>query len=72
MLGLMKRNLSTLKAAGLRARRVRRGVYAAQGLNGSWYIISEAMWAAMAAEGVLPAFRRFTLLGDLFSVPWRG
>lgn len=35
----------------------------------TYYAIGRDMFAAMKTEGVLPAFERFTILGDLFSVP---
>lgn len=68
----MKYSVQTIRAAGLQARwtRTRRGapIISANAGKG-WYVVSNDMWTAMKSEGVKPAFERFTLLGDIFSVP---
>ncbi len=35
----------------------------------NFYFIDNDMFEAMKKEGVMSAFERFTLLGDIFSVP---
>lgn len=33
-----------------------------------WWQVTRGMWEAMKQEGIRPAFTRYTLLGDVFSV----
>jgi hypothetical protein len=70
--GMIKYSVKTIRAAGLQARwtRTRLGapIISANAGKG-WYVVGRDMWNAMKAEGVRPAFERFTLLGDIFSIP---
>jgi hypothetical protein len=69
----MKYTVSTIRSAGLQARwtrtRVGAPIIAARAGQGTWFVIGRDMWDAMKSEGVKEAFDRFTLLGDIFSVP---
>jgi hypothetical protein len=70
----MKYTVATIRSAGLQARwtRTRAGapIIAARFSAGTtWFVIGKQMWDAMKAEGIKEAFDRFTLLGDIFSVP---
>lgn len=69
----MRYTVSTIRSAGLEARwsRTRSGapIIAARKPGGTWFVVACDMWDAMKSEGIKPAFERFTLLGDIFSVP---
>lgn len=69
----MKYSVKTLRAAGLEARwtHSRYGapiIVAREPNTKTWWHVSHDMWTAMGKEGVLKAFKRFILLGDIFSV----
>jgi len=69
----MRYSVKALRDAGLEARwtRTRSGapiIAARASAKSRWYLVNVTMWSAMKQEGVLPAFERFTLLGDVFSV----
>jgi len=69
----LKYTVSTIRSAGLEARwtKTRAGapIIAARETGKTWCVIDRRMWQAMQDEGILPAFQRFTLLVDIFSVP---
>lgn len=72
----MKYSVKTLRAAGLEARwsRNRHGapIIVArdpQSTARTWWHVGQDMWNAMAKDGIVETFKRFTLLGDIFSVP---
>jgi len=61
-----------MRAAGLDARwthtRTGAPIIACRLPGKAWYVVDAKMFKAMEAEGVKPAFERFTLLGDYFSI----
>jgi hypothetical protein len=69
----MKYNVKTLRDAGLQAKwtktRLGAPIIAARkpGTRG-WFLVYRDMWKDMNAEGVVSAFERFTLLGDIFYI----
>jgi hypothetical protein len=70
----MKYSVKTLRAAGLEARwtRSRHGapiIVARKSGSSTWWHVGQDMWKRMIQIGVIPAFERHTLLGDIFSVP---
>ncbi len=71
----MKYSVATIRAAGLSAKWGRNSagaplLFARDDSKGkAWYAVARDMWQAMQSEGVKPAFERFTLLGDIFSLP---
>lgn len=67
-------NVRTLREAGLEAKwtHLRNGapmLVARKPGTKTWYYVDLRMWQAMQREGIAAAFERFTLLGDIFSVP---
>ncbi len=67
----MKYSVNTIRESGLEARwtKTRNGapIITARKSGGKWFVIDRNMWAAMQKEGIVLAFERFTLLGDIFS-----
>lgn len=66
--------VNTFRQAGLEARwtKTRTGapiIVARKPGTKTYWAVSNDMFEAIKVEGVLPAFERFTLLGDIFSVP---
>lgn len=75
----MKNNVSTYRSAGLEARwsRTSRGAPAIFVRNpksdndhrrNKWWMVTSGMFKDMAAIGILEAFDRHTLIGDIFSI----
>jgi hypothetical protein len=71
----MDYNVKTIRVTGLDARwtRTRKGapIIAARDSSRSatWFVIDADMWKRAAAVGIRQAFREYTLLGDMFSIP---
>jgi len=66
--------VKTFRAAGLEAKwtKTRKGqpvIVARNPTTRTWYVVDRSMFKDMKKEGVLPAFERHTLLGDVFSLP---
>lgn len=77
----LRYTVSTLRAAGLEARwgRNRAGaplLFARDpderrpSLREAWFPVTDGLWQSMQRKGVVEAFRDWTLLADVFSVPF--
>ena len=66
--------VKTFRAAGLEAKWIKTSagkpvIVARKPTTQEWYMVDRSMFEEMKKEGVLPAFERHTLLGDIFSLP---
>jgi hypothetical protein len=69
----MKYSVKDIRAAGLEAcwSKTRRGrpiIMARNPRASTWWAVDRHMWEDMQRDGIMSAFERCTLLGDLFSV----
>lgn len=76
----MKYSVKPLRAAGLEARWtrtqhgapvmvVRHPQAQSEHQRRTWWMVDNGMWQAMAKIGILEAFDRHTMLGNIFSIP---
>jgi len=69
----MRYSVKTFRAAGLEAKwiKTRSGapIISVRQPGQKWYVVDARMFAAMKKDGIVPAFKNYTLLGDYFWVP---